>query len=82
MRRLAHSRYAMTTAEAKLVKMSRSQRLIFVADHPGFQDEIARECGVSQPFVSLIFHGKRSTETPDGARVLAAIERYLAKESA
>jgi hypothetical protein len=54
---------AMTTlsqAEA-LQREARNARIVWLADNPGIITRVAEEHGVTQPFVSDVFHGRRKS---------------------
>lgn len=43
------------------IRTARAQRILWLADNPGVITRIAEACDLSQPFVSDVFHGRRSS---------------------
>lgn len=44
------------------LKKARQQRILWLDENKGILTRIANEVGVSQPFVSDVFHGKRNSD--------------------
>lgn len=52
-------------------RVDRSRRILWVADNKGVLTKIAEELGVTQPFVSDVFYGRRKSRNGDVEKRLA-----------
>lgn len=62
---------ANTKALGTVVKLTPKRR--WLVERPGVISRIAKELGVTQPFVSDVFHGRRKSRSGDVEKKLAEL---------